>query len=70
MLDEVERGETLVITRGGRRIATIGPATSGIGAALLSPLGPGDIAFAPGFGADATAALDTVDDPEPGWLDE
>jgi prevent-host-death family protein len=34
LLDEVEHGETVVVTRGGRRIATIGPAGAGNGAAV------------------------------------
>ncbi|WP_433223231.1 type II toxin-antitoxin system Phd/YefM family antitoxin [Microtetraspora malaysiensis] len=31
VLDEVERGETIVVTRGGRRIAVIGPAPTAPG---------------------------------------
>jgi prevent-host-death family protein len=34
LLDEVEHGETVVVTRGGKRIATIGPAGAGNGAAV------------------------------------
>jgi prevent-host-death family protein len=34
LLDEVEHGETVVVTRGGKRIATIGPASAGNGAAI------------------------------------
>ncbi len=34
LLDGAERGETTVVTRGGRRIALIGPATQGNGAAF------------------------------------
>jgi len=35
LLDEAERGQTVVITRGGRRIATLGPASAGNGGAVL-----------------------------------
>lgn len=34
LLDAVERGESFVITRGGKRIASLAPATSGNGAAV------------------------------------
>ncbi|MGP3984805.1 type II toxin-antitoxin system Phd/YefM family antitoxin [Streptomyces sp. KR80] len=34
VLDRAEHGETIVITRGGRRLATLGPASAGNGAAL------------------------------------
>ena len=35
LLDEVERGEQIVITRGGRRIAAIGPAPAANGGVLI-----------------------------------
>ena len=38
LLDEVGRGETVFVTRGGRRTAAIGPATSGNGADVLELL--------------------------------
>lgn len=48
VLDSVEHGETIVVTRGGRRIAVIGPVPPGNGAALndvLRQFGPdGDFA--------------------------
>lgn len=34
VLDEAERGQTIVVTRGGRRIAVIGPAPRGSGREL------------------------------------
>jgi prevent-host-death family protein len=34
VLDAAERGETIVITRGGRRIAVLGPAPKATGAAV------------------------------------
>jgi prevent-host-death family protein len=34
VLDQAEHGETIVVTRGGRRVATIGPATAAPGRAV------------------------------------
>ena len=34
VLDEAERGETIVVTRGGRRVAMIGPAPTASGRAV------------------------------------
>lgn len=68
LLDEVERGETVVITRGGRRVATIGPAARGNGAALLALMTSGEAAFDPDFAADVAAARDAVEVQEPAWL--
>lgn len=39
LLDEVERGERVLVTRGGRVIAEIGPTVKGTGAALLAMAG-------------------------------
>ena len=38
VLDEVEHGETIIVTRGGRRIATIGPVPACPGRALKDVL--------------------------------
>jgi len=38
LLDQVEQGETVIVTRGGRRIATIGPTSAGNGAEVLALL--------------------------------
>lgn len=38
MLDSVEHGETIVVTRAGRRIASITPAAAATGAALNAVL--------------------------------
>lgn len=67
VLDEAERGEVIVVTRGGRRIATIGPAAAGNGGELLALLGPGlpDAAFAD----DVRAAAKTVMAHGPAWPD-
>ncbi|KFF58395.1 MULTISPECIES: type II toxin-antitoxin system Phd/YefM family antitoxin [Cryobacterium] len=65
LLDEAERGETVVITRGGRRIATIGPVNASNGAeflALLSSHGADEE-----FAADVLAARDAVILEGPAW---
>ncbi|MBU1801586.1 type II toxin-antitoxin system prevent-host-death family antitoxin [Nocardioides sp.] len=54
LLDEAERGGTIVVTRGGRRIATIGPATAGNGVAVAELLGSAKLDE--DFAADALAA--------------
>ncbi len=54
LLDEAERGGTIVVTRGGRRIATIGPATAGNGIAVAELLASADIDE--DFAADVLAA--------------
>lgn len=38
LLDEAERGETIIVTRGGRRVATIGPASSANGGEVIAML--------------------------------
>ncbi len=38
LLDEAEKGQTIVLTRGGRRIAVIGPASPSNGADLSALL--------------------------------
>lgn len=65
ILDEAEEGHTVVVTRGGRRIALIGPAASGNGAQVLSLLqaDPVDATFA----ADVLAAREAVTLEEPAW---
>ena len=65
LLNEAERGETVIITRGGRRIATIGPAKESNGAELLAFLTshrPDD-----DFEADVRAARDAVVLESPAW---
>jgi prevent-host-death family protein len=60
ILDAAEHGETIVITRAGRRLAQIGPASAGNGAALneiLTTL-PTDDAFA----ADVAATRELLTD--------
>lgn len=56
LLDDVENGETVVITRGGKRIATLGPASQGNGAEVLAFLTHAEVD--PGFAADVSTARD------------
>lgn len=65
LLDEAERGHVVVVTRGGRRVATIGPVRTGNGADLLALLaaGPSDAEFA----HDVLAARAGVTTQGPAW---
>jgi len=65
ILDEAERGNAVVVTRGGRRVATIGSAKGGNGAEVLALLGanPADGDFA----ADVLAAREAVALEGPAW---
>lgn len=65
VLDKVSQGETVVVTRAGKRLATLGPAPAGNGAALAdflaSRAGTLDDNYAKDI--DETRALLTEDDP-------
>ncbi len=65
LLDEVESGSTVIVTRGGRRIAMIGPVTAGNGADVLAFLTttPPDHEFA----EDVAAARAAVSLEGPAW---
>jgi len=65
LLDEAERGQTVVVTRGGRRIASIGPATAGNGAEVLALLASD--AVDEDFAADVLAGRDAVISEGPAW---
>ena len=65
LLDEVERGETIVITRGGRRIATVGPAAKSSGAQLIELLAAHPVDE--GFARDVEEARSTVTLEAPAW---
>jgi len=65
LLDEVEQGQTLIVTRGGRRIAKIGPTISGNGAEVLALLKVPNVDD--GFAADVLAARESVDSETPAW---
>lgn len=43
VLDEVEHGETIIVTRGGERIAEIRPASRANGAAVLALLAAAEV---------------------------
>lgn len=65
ILDEAERGHAVVVTRGGRRIATIGPASAANGAEFLALLSTG--LTDAGFAADVRAARDAAVLEGPAW---
>jgi prevent-host-death family protein len=62
VLDEAERGETIVVTRGGKRIAMIGPAPTAPGRMVKAFLARSAGTLDPGFAADVAAARESVDD--------
>ncbi|WP_367132536.1 type II toxin-antitoxin system Phd/YefM family antitoxin [Saccharothrix sp. HUAS TT1] len=68
VLDEAEQGETIVVTRNGRRVALITPAPRANGRALLGVLRRwhGHAAVDEEFEANVTAAREAVS----GELDE
>lgn len=65
ILDEAERGHTVVVTRGGRRIATIGPVSATNGAEFMALLNA-ELADAD-FAADVLAARDAAVLEVPAW---
>lgn len=65
ILDDAERGHVVVVTRGGRRIATIGPAEASNGAEVLTLLNAS--ATDDGFAADVRAARDVAELERPTW---
>lgn len=68
VLDRAEHGETIVITRGGRRLATLGPASAGNGAALKEFLA--DHRPDPAFAEDVAATRNLlVDEMSATWPD-
>ena len=68
LLDEVEKGETVIVTRGGRRIATIGPATAGNGAGVLALLRSPNVDKE--FAADLRAVRDGALLEVPAWPED
>ena len=64
LLDQVENGATVIVTRGGKRIAMIGPSPAGNGAAFRDLLArvPDD-----GFERDIAAARSAVEYPRLAW---
>ncbi|GGL08180.1 type II toxin-antitoxin system Phd/YefM family antitoxin [Planomonospora parontospora] len=62
VLDEAERGETIVVTRGGRRIAVIGPAPTAPGRMVKALLNRHREALDAGFEADVAAVRESSGD--------
>lgn len=67
MLDKAERGETIVITRGGRRVAILSPAPSANGAALLELAKDWGAPDDPDFEADLAAVRAATSLDEDPW---
>lgn len=68
LLDEVEQGQTVIVTRGGRRIAMIGPTTRGNGADVLALFHQSRVDN--GFAADVISARESVDSEPPAWPED
>ncbi|WP_406191606.1 MULTISPECIES: type II toxin-antitoxin system Phd/YefM family antitoxin [unclassified Streptomyces] len=68
VLDSAERGETIVITRGGKRLAVLGPAPKATGRAMKDALLPYVGTLDDAFEGDVMGSRDllTLDDP---WND-
>jgi prevent-host-death family protein len=68
VLDSAEHGETIVVTRGGRRIAVIAPAPASNGTALNDVLNR----FRPDedFARDIDAVRELLDDEATAWRDD
>ncbi|WP_406311529.1 prevent-host-death protein [Streptosporangium sp. NBC_01639] len=62
VLDEAERGETIMVTRGGRQIAMIGPAPTAPGRMVKAFLTRSAGTLDADFEADIAAARETADD--------
>ena len=66
--DAAERGQTVVVTRGGRRVAVIGPAPVGNGAGGLALLG--DLGVDEDLADDLRGAREAVSPQGPAWPDD
>lgn len=65
LLDAAEQGQTVIITRGGRRIASLGPAGASNGTEFLALLTAGTVDD--DFAADVSRARDAVSLDGPAW---
>lgn len=65
LLDEVETGETIIVTRGGRRVAMIGPTSPSNGGEVKALLN--SMTIDRQFAADVRAAREAVTLDEPAW---
>ncbi|WP_327107226.1 type II toxin-antitoxin system Phd/YefM family antitoxin [Nonomuraea glycinis] len=61
VLDEAERGETIVVTRGGKQIAVIGPAPTAPGRMVKAFLARSMGTLDADFEADVAAAREATD---------
>ena len=68
LLDEAEQGGTIVVTRGGRRIATIGPAAAANGRAVRELLETAKIDKE--FASDIRSAREAAVAKAPAWLED
>jgi prevent-host-death family protein len=68
LLDEAERGETVVVTRGGRRVAMIGPASASNGDDFLTLFEASRVDA--GFADDVASSRLTVTYEGPEWADD
>jgi len=68
VLDEAARGETIVVTRGGRRIAVIGPTPASNGADVIAFLKSREVD--PDFAKDVRAARESARFDETAWPDD
>jgi len=68
LLDDVEKGETVIVTRGGRRIAAIGPTTAGNGTEVLALLRSAKVDEQ--FADDLKDIRDAALAETPGWPDD
>ncbi|NBE91996.1 type II toxin-antitoxin system prevent-host-death family antitoxin [Nonomuraea sp. KC401] len=62
VLDQAEHGETVVVTRGGKQIAVIGPAPIAPGRMVKALLARSAGTLDEDFEADVAAAREAVDD--------
>jgi prevent-host-death family protein len=62
VLDEAERGQTIIVTRGGRRVAVIGPAPAATGHAVKETLRRHRGALDAAFEGDVAAGRRTTTD--------
>ncbi|MBO0839793.1 MAG: type II toxin-antitoxin system prevent-host-death family antitoxin [Sciscionella sp.] len=67
VLDDAEAGETIVVTRGGRRVATIAPASAGTWGALRTALAGWKPIDDPDLDADVAAAREAIELDEDPW---
>lgn len=68
LLDEVSRGEHVIITRGGRRIAEMAPVSVGNGGMLVDFIRSSDVDVE--YASDVAEARSAISAEEPAWLDD